>query len=66
VTKRNENLDALSQLDADEVLAVRENLESARKIPDGPKARCVPESLCIEIDGLLRLIELAVRYKQRS
>jgi hypothetical protein len=54
----------LSGLDADEIFATRENLEAAIRISEGPAARRIPESLCIEIDQLLYLLELAVRQKQ--
>ena len=52
---------AIAQLDPDEVLALRENLEAAIFLYDGPRARRVPETLCAEIDQLLRLIELDLR-----
>ena len=52
---------AIVQLDPDEVLALRENLEAAISLYDGPHARRVPETLCAEIDQLLRLVELDLR-----
>lgn len=54
----------LSGLDPDEILATRENLESASRIEIGPEARRIPESLCTEIAQLLYLLELAVRQKR--
>lgn len=54
----------LSGLDISEILAARENLESALRLRDGPAARRIPESMCIEIGQLLYLLELAVRRHQ--
>ena len=54
----------LSGLDADEILAVRENLEAALRIAGGPPARRIPETMCKEIQQLLYLLELAVRRQQ--
>lgn len=51
----------LAGLNADEVFAVRENLEAAARLADGPSARRIPEAMCVEIEQLLRLLELAVR-----
>ncbi|MEE4317750.1 MAG: hypothetical protein V2I74_12300 [Erythrobacter sp.] len=51
----------VSVLDPDEILATRENLEAAIKVSDGPASRRIPESLCVEIEQLLHLIELAAR-----
>jgi hypothetical protein len=56
--------DFLSGLDANEILAVRENLESATRLDGGPCARRIPESMCVEIDQLLYLLELGVRRTQ--
>lgn len=50
-----------SGLDADEILAVRENLQAAARLADGPPARRVPESMCDEIDQLLQILELLTR-----
>lgn len=54
----------LSGLDVSEILAARENLESASRLRDGPAARRIPESMCVEIGQLLYLLELAVRRHQ--
>lgn len=54
----------LSGLDATEITAVRENLEAAIRISEGPAARRIPETMCAEIDQLLYLLELAVRRNQ--
>ena len=57
-------MSALSQLDPNEVLAVRENLESAKVHMPGPPARVVPEGLCDETVKLLTLLELEIRIRQ--
>lgn len=54
----------LSGLDPDEIFATRENLEAAMRVNEGPVSRRIPESLCIEIDKLLYLLELAVRQRR--
>jgi len=59
-------LKSLLQLDADEILATRENLDCARPITGGPPARCVPENLCTEISILLELIELEIRDQDKK
>lgn len=51
----------LSGLDPDEIFATRENLEAAIRVGDGPASRRIPEGLCIEIEQLLYLLELAAR-----
>ncbi|MGB3470865.1 MAG: hypothetical protein WBA51_08595 [Erythrobacter sp.] len=61
MTRQSPHFNAVLQLDADEVLALRENLQAAITYYDGPPARKVPETLCAEIDQLLRLIELDIR-----
>ena len=48
-------------LDPDEIFAVRDNLEAAQRLFDGPPSRRIPESMCTEISQLLYLLELAVR-----
>ena len=50
-------------LDADEIFAARDNLEAALKLKDGPPARRIPETMCVEISQLLYLLELAVRHQ---
>ena len=52
---------AIVQLDADEILALRENLEASIALYDGPPGRRVPESLCAELDQLLHLVEMDLR-----
>lgn len=64
--KKEVSLSALHQLDADEVLAIRGNLQSARSVADGPPRRCLPESLCLEIETLLELLELEMRLQEQS
>ena len=64
MTGANKPVLTLIQLDADEILAVRENLQSASRLSDGPPARRIPEGLCSEIDQLLRLLEEEVRRAQ--
>lgn len=54
-------INTLLQLDADELLAMRENLESCLPIESGPKARRVPETLCEEIQTLLLVVEGSLR-----
>ncbi|MEP2608556.1 MAG: hypothetical protein ABJH57_01915 [Cyclobacteriaceae bacterium] len=56
--------DLLLGLDADEIFAARDNLEAAVRLRTGPKARRIPEGLCVEVDQLLYLLELAVRKSQ--
>jgi hypothetical protein len=51
-------------LDPDEIFATRENLEAAIRVPDGPASRRIPESLCVEIEQLLYLLELAARQSR--
>ncbi len=53
----------LSGLDPDEIFATRENLEAAIRVIGGPASRRLPESLCVEIEQLLYLLELAVRQR---
>lgn len=48
-------------LDADEIAATRENLESAAVLQSGPAGKRVPLSLCTEIEKMLYYFELAVR-----
>ncbi|MEP2735457.1 MAG: hypothetical protein ABJP34_04090 [Erythrobacter sp.] len=54
----------LSGLDADEILAVRENMEAAVRLKGGPDARRIPERLCGEVEQLLYFLELAVRQSK--
>lgn len=56
----------LLQLDPDEVLAVRENLEASIYIDGGPPSRRVPETLCVEIEKLIKLMELEIRKQART
>ena len=58
-------MSALHQLDADEVLAIRENVQSAKTSQDGPPSRCLPEGLCVEIEKLLELLELEIRNQDK-
>ena len=51
----------LGALDPDEILAIRENLEACRRATAGPASRVVPESLCVELEQCLRLLEAEVR-----
>lgn len=53
----------LAGLDADVLLAVRENMEAAPRLADGPSARRIPETMCLEIEQVLRLRELTVRQQ---
>lgn len=54
----------LSGLDPDEIFATRDNLEAAVRENYGPASRRLPESLCVEIEKLLYLLELAVRQRR--
>jgi hypothetical protein len=51
-------------LDPDEILAVTENLQQSSKLTSGPAARRVSETLCVEIEKLLVLLELEVKQSQ--
>lgn len=51
----------LGALEPDELLAIRENLESCRRSTAGPASRVVPESLCVELEQCLKLLEAEVR-----
>lgn len=51
----------LGALDPDELLAIRENLEACRRATVRPASRVVPESLCVELEQCLRLLEAEVR-----
>lgn len=54
-------------LDADEIAATRENLQSSAMLVDGgPPGRRVPQSLCTEIEKSLHYFELAVRAANRT
>jgi len=57
----NNFAEAIASLDADELLAMIENISRCRHGVDGPPNRIVPESLCEEVEALLILLEHAVR-----
>lgn len=50
-----------ADFDPAELLAVRENLESCRRLSEGPPSRVVPETLCAELEKILRLLEMNSR-----
>lgn len=52
---------SLAQLDPADLLALLENLEACRATGEGPEARVVPESLCVEIEQCLKLLRAEVR-----
>lgn len=61
MTENGSGRSVLSQLDADELLAMRENLQAAAQLDYGPPGRRVPVSLCIEMEKVLQLMALETR-----
>ncbi|MEM6827699.1 MAG: hypothetical protein AAF553_07125 [Pseudomonadota bacterium] len=57
----NEHERAYALLAADEVQAVVENLEDCVRLTDGIAGRRVPETLCLEIESLLKLLSREFR-----
>ncbi len=49
----------------DDLLALRDNIQACRPTSDGPPSRVVPESMCSEIESVLRYLEAEARRQEQ-